>query len=413
MTPKLWRKSLGERGLRVYLFERTPGGNLYREAYVGGKRVTKLSLGHRDRERAEADGYRLLAKLKAREEALTEGKLRLSALFDMYVGSPAHEAKKPRTQREDEVRLRTALEFLGLDREIRSLCESDVQRFAQARVKGECGPAGKQVGSRTVQANLVALNTMLNWATRQRGAKGNPLLRFNPLRGVRLPAEKNPRRPVETYDRYLRLMEIASEVDWRLPCALSLAEATAQRIGSILSLRRGDVDLDRLPHGWIRFKAEHQKTGHEHWAALSRELRDILVEQLCRVSEDPKAWLFPVNGKLNRPVTVSVMSKLLREAYSRAKLPLLEGGLWHPWRRKWATERKGMPITDVAAAGGWKDVSTLVECYQQPDDSTLLAVQLDAPKLCEAGIHRGKVTPLSTPHSEETASANTAQRLVR
>ena len=64
MTPKLWRKSLGERGLRVYLFERTPGGNLYREAYVGGKRVTKLSLGHRDRERAEADSYKLLAKLK-------------------------------------------------------------------------------------------------------------------------------------------------------------------------------------------------------------------------------------------------------------------------------------------------------------------------------------------------------------
>ena len=61
-----------------------------------------------------------------------------------------------------------------------------------------------------------------------------------------------------------------SSVDWRLPCALPLAEATAQRIGSILSLRRGDVDLDRLPHGWIRFKAENQKTGHEHWAALSR-----------------------------------------------------------------------------------------------------------------------------------------------
>ncbi len=106
-STKCWRKSLGETGLRVYLFERTPGGTLYREVYVGGKRVaSKRSLGHRDRDRAEAEAYTLLAKLKAREEALTEGKLTLSALFDMYVVSPAHEAKKPRTQREDEVRLR-------------------------------------------------------------------------------------------------------------------------------------------------------------------------------------------------------------------------------------------------------------------------------------------------------------------
>ncbi len=83
MTPKLWRKSLGERGLRVVLFERKPGTPLYREAYVGGKRVTKLSLGHRDKERAIAESYQLLAKLKTRDEALTEGKLTLSALFDM------------------------------------------------------------------------------------------------------------------------------------------------------------------------------------------------------------------------------------------------------------------------------------------------------------------------------------------
>jgi len=28
--PKLWRESLGERGCRVMLFERTPGGPIYR-----------------------------------------------------------------------------------------------------------------------------------------------------------------------------------------------------------------------------------------------------------------------------------------------------------------------------------------------------------------------------------------------
>jgi hypothetical protein len=31
-------------------------------------------------------------------------------------------------------------------------------------------------------------------------------------------------------------------------------------------------------------------------------------------------------------------------------------------------------VKDVAAAGGWKDISTLIDCYQQPDDDTLRAV---------------------------------------
>ena len=42
--------------------------------------------------------------------------------------------------------------------------------------------------------------------------------------------------------------------------------------------------------------------------------------------------------------------------------------------RKWATERKDLSLKDVAAAGGWKDMETLLQCYQQPDGDTLLAV---------------------------------------
>ena len=48
--------------------------------------------------------------------------------------------------------------------------------------------------------------------------------------------------------------------------------------------------------------------------------------------------------------------------------------MWHAFRRLWATERKAFPVKDVAAAGGWKDITTLIDCYQQPDDDTLRAV---------------------------------------
>jgi hypothetical protein len=36
--------------------------------------------------------------------------------------------------------------------------------------------------------------------------------------------------------------------------------------------------------------------------------------------------------------------------------------------------RKHLPDTDVAAAGGWRNVGVLKTCYQRPDDAAILAV---------------------------------------
>jgi len=65
------------------------------------------------------------------------------------------------------------------------------------------------------------------------------------------------------------------------------------------------------------------------------------------------------------------------------KLPKLDGGLWHPYRRAWATSRKHLPTVDVAAAGGWSDVGTLLRCYQRPDDDTMLQVMGESRKIME------------------------------
>src|SRR5207248_2860565 len=37
----------------------------------------------------------------------------------------------------------------------------------------------------------------------------------------------------------------------------------------------------------------------------------------------------------------------------------LDGGSFHPYRRKWATERKHLPDKDVMLAGGWSDDRSL------------------------------------------------------
>jgi hypothetical protein len=39
-----------------------------------------------------------------------------------------------------------------------------------------------------------------------------------------------------------------------------------------------------------------------------------------------------------------------------------------------------------AAAGGWKDVNTLLEIYQQPDDAGVFAVMSETRKLHERGV---------------------------
>ena len=63
--------------------------------------------------------------------------------------------------------------------------------------------------------------------------------------------------------------------------------------------------------------------------------------------------------------------------------PKLERGIWHPYRRKWVTARKHLPVADVAAAGGWKSTLTLTKCYQQADQATMLSVVLGGAQLRE------------------------------
>lgn len=79
-----------------------------------------------------------------------------------------------------------------------------------------------------------------------------------------------------------------------------------------------------------------------------------------------------------------LFDKWLTVAESHAELPKLDGGLWHAYRRKWATERKHLPLKDVAAAGGWNDVDTLLKVYQQPDPATLLIVMSEPRKVSES-----------------------------
>jgi hypothetical protein len=93
--------------------------------------------------------------------------------------------------------------------------------------------------------------------------------------------------------------------------------------------------------------------------------------------------LFPSPANPARSIDYGLASDWLLEAERLAEVPRLERGIWHPYRRKWATVRKHLPLTDVAAAGGWKSTQTLLKCYQQADEATMLQVVLGGNQLRE------------------------------
>jgi hypothetical protein len=80
----------------------------------------------------------------------------------------------------------------------------------------------------------------------------------------------------------------------------------------------------------------------------------------------------------------SSASKLLvaeeRAGWSTSRL-----GAWHPFRPEWATERKDLPLVGVKATGGWRDTDTLLTCYQQTGEESILRV-MDGAKAAECGV---------------------------
>jgi integrase len=243
---------------------------------------------------------------------------------------------------------------------------------------------------------------------------GGPLLTSNPLprtrterRALGWPVERNPRRPVAAHDRYVRTQEHTDTVDpaGRLRCILALARYTARRENAICQLRASDLllspdrvraalasaglnegDAVHMPHGAIRWREDADKAGYMFVTPLGPEVRaelDLYVRRNPRMGEVP---LFPAPGRKRRkgapppkhprpekPISRDTASTWLVRAEGLAGVPKLRGGVFHPYRRLWAIERRHLPAIDVAAAGGWGDTQALTRIYQKATSAGVLA----------------------------------------
>lgn len=403
--PKCWRWTTGAHGSTVVAFEREPGGQLYVGVPRPGGGYNRISLGHTDREQAMKDAEALAARRRAGGDH--GGPLTLAALFSLYTKSvmgkqSAHHSRN--TLRSAEMWVR----WLTPEFRVERFGPSEWESFVQLRTSGELDARGRIVsdpekrelaGPRTVARDLKMLRAACRRATIERTPTGSFLLAADPTRGLAVPVEMNPHRPVYDADRCDKLMAVADRVPMRigkgkdarqershLRTILRLASDSGRRVSSILALEWPDWRPDLGKHGKLRWRAEEDKVGREWWSPVTPEVRaELEALRRERMTIGAVRLMFPSPNDPSVPVSYNVASDWLRAAEKLAGLDPLPHGAWHPFRRRWASERKHLPLVDVAAAGGWVETTTLQRCYISSDDETMETVVLEPRRLRRQG----------------------------
>ena len=363
--------SAGEWGRnRVRVFPDPRTGVMQIEWREARRRLTR-SLKHRDWARAKRQADEFAAGFNGPrpgdEQEAKPQPLTLKTLFDIY-GEEVTPAKEERSRRYDRAAMKMFLGFLGRHRKPETLSQRDWDRFIRARCAGKVGPSGRPVSNRTVEYDLKFLIAVLNWAARSRDEEGRLLLESNPLRGLKVPKEKNPNRVLLTQEEYESLLQVAPRVDWRFRVALVLAHETGHRIGAIRQLRWSDIDM---VNKIIRWRAENEKTGYEHRTPVTAEALAVLEEAGMRNPRAGNSPVLPAPKDPSRCLDRSRVRVWWDKAQKIAGLEPKRGRGWHSLRRKFASDLMDQPLKVLCELGGWKTPHTILQCYQQADEDQL------------------------------------------
>jgi integrase len=391
---KAWSASVGDYGNRIRCFEDPASGFIYAETRdpESGRYISR-SLRHKDKDAAVVWAAQTVLKTKAGLAEFRDRTPTAARIFALYLKYRTVE-KVPSEQVADERRVRCWTRTLGPTKDLSKLSLREWEGFVAARRSGAIDAEGepvpvdkrKPVRDGTIWADCVFHLSVLNWATRWR-EEDRYLMSENPARGFPLPREKNVNRPVVSPERFSAIRAKADQVmmrvgrgeDFRemasyLPELLDIAWGTGRRVSAILSLRYADLRLADGPSGSICWPSDTDKMKKEWSAPINPQVRAAINR--IRVDRQLKgsAFLFPNPNDPAKPLSKELASAWLRRAEELAEIQHLDGGGWHPFRRGWATSRKHLPDVDVAAAGGWSDLTSLKTCYQQADQETMLAV---------------------------------------
>jgi integrase len=363
-----------------------PGGTFYRD-FGGGSNKHRKSLRTQDRGVAlECAKMALAAWLQQGAKVKSEeaGKVTIGRLWDLYQTLNADwRDNAASSQRDDRRKAKLLLAFFGENYDVMNLSENEQRRYENARKDGFTLPDGTKVGAvrqSTIWADVVLLHSMLRWgATKYRLGSGRLLLPSNPLAGVKNRKESSPLRPVATEERYRKLLTATEELEadatqkqpekWRsLRLFLQVANATGRRLSAIRHLKWSDINFGTKEITW---RAEHDKKRRASTLPMSEQL----AERLARVHEErgrpTSGWVFPAITNESKPVDKRVLTDWMAKAEEKAQLPKLKGGVFHPFRRKFASDLQTEPVKQVMILGGWADQKTMQTCYVQVSDDQL------------------------------------------
>ena len=383
---KCWSRTVGaRRGNRVRVYERQPGGNLYAAVYDPERRAyNQASLGHRDKESALRDAAELVRLREIGEDPIV-GPLVLGTLVARYLAESTTtrdgSLKTEHYRKGCERYGKYLIGWFGADTPVIELTPERMTGYATARRSGQIN--GRPVGATAVHQDVKLLKSMMKWATGVYN-NGRPLLDRNPLTGFAVPKTRDPMRPLIEAETVEKLMGVADRVSPLLPLLMTLMDSTGRRLSSVLGLRWDDFKFEKRIITW---RAELDKKRRPWLVPMPREAEQALLVFRAEHPAIGSTLVFPMKNDPTTPVTRHLASDWLQRAYRYAGLERPKGGLWHPFRRKWATERKEYPVKDVAAAGGWEDLPTAL-MYQQPDEATLRQV-MDHPKPLEKRSQNG------------------------
>lgn len=301
--------------------------------------------------------------------------------------------KKDYRQRELRRSLGCWETYLGEDFPVEDFGRREWDSFIRDRTSGRIDSDGqpvpkgerREVSPTTAGHDLKVLRQVCSWATTWRTDGGTYLLDRDPTRGLELPKNPNPSRPVCSEERYKKLLAGAeklrighgdTKVRPPLRELLVLAWGTGRRIGAIVRLRWADWEPEKGTYGYLNWRADSDKLGKDWSAPVPPAVRETL-ERMRRVRPGiGEAYIFPAPEASGKHVRVDTARGWFLKAEEKAGLAHPEGGGFHELRRAWATRRKDLPTADVAAVGGWADLSTLQEVYQHADPETMERVAL-------------------------------------
>jgi integrase len=308
-----------------------------------------------------------LAQASPPLETLTVGRL-----FDNWLAEVTAR-KSAGMQRTERASLEVLRASFGAAAAVKRLDARDWETFVERRRAGTLRPAKSRVtrgvGNRQIAIDLKLLRAVIRRAMRLK-TNGTRWLEFDPFDGCTVPVEANPKRPSLSGEDYGKLVA-AAEVDHdpQVLLYLVLVHESGHRSGAVRLLRWRDIDLAKASVTW---PAETDKKRRAHTVPLSpRALQALTAEAMT--GGTAHEWLFRSPTNPAQPVSRLLVADWWRRLEKRAGLAHVKGRGWHSLRRKFATDLKHLPLSDLMALGNWRDGGTVVRSYMQADEATMRA----------------------------------------